>query len=199
MVLRCTIVLLCLILLPVTARSQPGLAVLPFRTVGIDSRLSAIVADAVRNEISDIGEYVVLRRERMQEILERHAFLDTTCYERVCAVEMGKVLTVDKVLLGTVTKRGDEVYLESSIIDVATGREDAAADKVIPYSSEISPFRKAGGQMVRSLLGYPVIERGWRKWIVPVGMITAGIVYLIQEWRKEEVGNADIVARFPGR
>jgi len=197
--LRSRIGLLCLVLLPSSLCAESSLAVLSFGTTGLDTRLAAIVTDAVRNEITDLGEYTVLRRDRMQEILKTHALLDTTCYERTCAVEMGKALSVDEVLIGTLTQRGDEVYLECSIIHVTTAQEVASADRVISHSTDITPFRKAGQNLARSLLGYPISERGWRWWAVRAAVAGAGIAYLVQQWLQEDVGDAEIIARFPGR
>lgn len=199
MIRQVAIALSLLLLFPSAAQTDPSLAVLPFSASGIDTRLSTIVADAVRNEISDLGGFAVLRRDVMQEILRTHALLDTFCYERTCAVEMGKVLSVDKVLAGTITLRGGEVYLECSIIDVATGRERASADRVISHSPEITPYREAGQTLARSLLGYPVIKRGWRKWITPVAIAVAGVAYLVHQQMEVETGDAEIIARFPGR
>ena len=174
------------------------LAVLEFTTVGIDRRLGPIVADAVRTTITENRQYIMLRREKMGEILRAYGeSLPSDCSEVRCATLLGKVLSVSKIVTGSITLRGKEIYLHTSLIDVLTAQEIRSADMVIPHTEDISPFKKSSKFLGLKLLGKPARKNRIPE-LATIGAVTVGgTVYLIYRLTRPKTGTVEIIARFP--
>ena len=62
----------------------------------------------------------ILEREQMDRIFEQFEIQNTGCVSDSCAVEFGKMLQVDRIVIGSVGKIGDTYTLSDRIIDVGS-------------------------------------------------------------------------------
>lgn len=93
---------------------------------GVTISEAAIVTDFLRNDLFTTGKFEVLERAKMKEILEEIAFQQTGCTTAECAVEMGKILNVEKMIVGSLSRLGNTYYVSIRFVDVATGKVEFA-------------------------------------------------------------------------
>ena len=111
------------ILFPILLNSQNlRIAILDLQSgVGVPSYFGADVAELIRTEMINLGKFIVLERSQMQEILKEQEFQLSGCTETECAVQVGQLLSANKVLIGKISKFGDVFTINVRIVDVEKG------------------------------------------------------------------------------
>jgi len=100
----------------------PMVAVLPFDAASLTPDARTGIANALGNELLHTGKFRVMERSQMDQILKEQAFQNSgACDDNGCAVEMGKLLAVDAMVLGSVAKVGSTYSLTARLVDVRTG------------------------------------------------------------------------------
>ncbi len=103
------------------------IAVMNFKAKGVTRTLSINVSELIRNEIINAGTYTVIERAQVNKILKEQGFQRTGCTDISCAVEIGKILSARKILIGTVMKIGGLIIISGRIVDVKTGTGEYSA------------------------------------------------------------------------
>lgn len=184
-----TLPLILLLFASASAEQPPthNIAVSQLVSSGIRSSEAFSLTTSLRSELGKTGKWQVMERSQMDEILKEQGFQQTgACDEASCAVEMGKVLAVKYMVLGSIGKVGKTFTLNVRLVDVQTGEikediteyekgsVDALLTNVIPVAA-------------RKLAGVPA-EAPRRRW-VPAAIaggavaVAVPVVYLIT--RKE--------------
>lgn len=97
----------------------------------ISDEESSILTDKIINVLISTHNYSVIERSMMKEILKEQAFQMSGCTNNECAVEVGQILGVSKMVTGTVGKIGSLYSISLRLVDVATGKiEQTAAIEV---------------------------------------------------------------------
>jgi len=97
-------------------------AVMRFESVGIDSSISMVVTEIFTNQIQANGKYRVMERSQMDKILSEQGFQNSgACNSSQCAVEIGRLLSIDKMFIGSIGKLGETWFVNVRIIDIKTG------------------------------------------------------------------------------
>ena len=85
------------------------------------------MSDIIRSEMVKTGLFTVVERAQMNEILKEQGFQMTGCTDSACAVQVGKLLSAKKILVGETTKIGRTIVITVRIVDVEKGVADFAA------------------------------------------------------------------------
>ncbi len=81
-----------------------------------------ILGDRLRAELLATGAVRVMERSQMDQILKEQAFQQSgACEGGECAVQIGKLLAVDRMVVGSVGRIGELYTVQTRILDVATG------------------------------------------------------------------------------
>jgi hypothetical protein len=97
-------------------------AVMRFEFVSIDSGVSIVITDIFTNQIQTNGKYRVMERSQMNKILGEQGFQNSgVCNSAQCAVEIGRLLSIDKMFIGSIGKLGETWVVNIRIIDIKTG------------------------------------------------------------------------------
>ena len=97
------------------------IAVLDFGTSSGLSEMEAVtLTNRLRSMLVKTNSFVVLERGIMDEILTEQGFQQTGCTTTECAVEVGKMLNVQKMVSGTIGKIGSTWTMDISLIDIET-------------------------------------------------------------------------------
>src|SRR4030042_536036 len=97
------------------------IAVLDFsNTGGISNEESITLTNRLRSMLVRTNSMIVLERGKMDEILGEQGFQQTGCTSTECAVEVGKLLNVQKMVSGSIGRIGETYTIDLSLIDVAT-------------------------------------------------------------------------------
>jgi len=101
-------------------QQKTKIAVLALEGLNVPAADAAIVSDFLRVELYRTGKYTVLERENMDQVLSEQAFQQTGCTSQECAVQIGKLLNVEQVVMGIVSRLDNNYYLSVRMVDIKT-------------------------------------------------------------------------------
>lgn len=95
---------------------------MPLVGQGVDSVSAMIVTDALTDEFMRSSSVRVMERSQMEKILKEQGFQQSgMCEVSECAVQIGRLLAIDKMVVGSVGKLGDSYILTARMVDVGSG------------------------------------------------------------------------------
>lgn len=171
-------------------------AVLPFKTTGIDKRLISVVTNTIRGVITK-NQHNMLRDDRMREILKEKGLKVEGCATPECGIKLGKILQVDSVIIGEILLRGDEVYMHSALIDVKKRVEIRASQTILKNSDNIRRFSEQAKKMAYQLLGKQEPGLGKGRWAVIGGVVAGGAGYATYQYTRPKEGDVELIVNFP--
>ncbi|MBL7136291.1 MAG: PEGA domain-containing protein [Candidatus Marinimicrobia bacterium] len=89
------------------------------------------LSDRLRIEVFNAGVYEVMEREKMNRILDEMQFQLSDCTSDECAIEIGRLIGVNKMIAGSISKVGEFYTVSIRLIDVETGKIEATATEDI--------------------------------------------------------------------
>ena len=125
---RTAAILLCLIVLTVLgspgsalAKNKSTVAVLDFESIGAEEHLGKAVAEIIRTELVGMQEYRVVERAQINKALSEQTLQKSGIIDDESAVQLGKIIGADLIVIGSVVKIGTAYTINSRMIDVKTG------------------------------------------------------------------------------
>jgi TolB-like protein/TM2 domain-containing membrane protein YozV len=106
----------------ILAQKIPTVAVLEFEGLGISENETRALTNRLRGNLVQTGEYQVIERGKMDEILKEQGFQLSGCTSEGCLVEAGQLLGVEMMLAGSISLVGSTYSVEMRLIDVGTGK-----------------------------------------------------------------------------
>ncbi|OGJ89208.1 MAG: hypothetical protein A2268_13405 [Candidatus Raymondbacteria bacterium RifOxyA12_full_50_37] len=104
------------------AGEKIGIAVNDLQAMGVDAPTAAILSERLRTELLNSGAFRVMERGQMDNILKEQGFQQSgACSDNACIIEMGQLLGVSEVVVGTAGKVAELYTVSVRMIDVATG------------------------------------------------------------------------------
>ena len=115
------VALLFITLLPVVA-DKPIVTVIPFKALGVSKNDAPGLTLLFETALQNTGAFTMIEQTEADNILKAQEYSLGDCVDEVCAVEIGRLLSADQIVIGTVGKVADLYYMTVKIIDVQTGR-----------------------------------------------------------------------------
>lgn len=119
------------------------IAVMDFKSDGVSDQIGRVVSNMVRNRFINSNKFVVIERGQMDMILKEQGLQQTGCTDSSCAVEIGKMLSTKKIMVGEVsTLGGTKIIISIRIVDVEKGisefseEERATSEEYIDQAAE---------------------------------------------------------------
>jgi TolB-like protein len=131
------------------AKEPITIAVLDFKGTDVPSAVSGAVTDLIKSDFVNTNLFKILERQQINEILKEQGFQQTGCTEQSCAVEIGKLLSAKKILIGEVTKVGQSIIITARIVDVEQGVIEFSAKETASSEDNIVA---AASILTRSLI-----------------------------------------------
>ncbi|MBN1782837.1 hypothetical protein JW948_16995 [bacterium] len=104
-----------------SAREKVALAVLDFEGKNVEQANAEAVTDLLRTELFNTGSFRVIERQKIRQIIQEQNFQATGVTSTDKAVEIGRILNVQKIMVGTVTRLGSTYIINTRIVDVQSG------------------------------------------------------------------------------
>lgn len=100
----------------------PLVAVMPLQTRGVDSNATRILEDAIADGLVGTGEMRLMERAQMNQVLAEQGFQESgTCDQSECAVQVGKLLGVERAVVGSVGLLGKTYVINTRVVDIGSG------------------------------------------------------------------------------
>lgn len=117
--------LIALFLLPIIASAEaklPLVAVTALQAKGVPESDASVLTDNIADELLKSGKVRVMERSQMDRILQEQGFQQSgTCDTSECAVQIGRLLGIERIVVGSVGKLGETYSLSIRMVDVGTG------------------------------------------------------------------------------
>jgi len=105
------------------AQEKLRIAVMDFSTTGgLSKQETVTLGTRLSSMLVKTNAFIVLERGKMEEILEEQGFQQSGCTTTECAVEVGKMLNVQKMVSGSFGKVGSTYTIDLSLVDVQTAQ-----------------------------------------------------------------------------
>lgn len=176
-------------------RPMPLVAVMPLEARKIDTSDALTLRDALSNDLVRTGEVRVMERAQIETILREQGFQQSgLCDQGECAVQMGKMLGIDRIVVGSVGKIGETYTVSLRMVDVTTGEVRSTASRnqrgqIDAVLTDLLP--QVAMDLVRKRQGNSatpqVAESGRSRWpwivggLVATGGAVAGAVFLLAD------------------
>lgn len=108
------------------AQGRQRIAVMDFNANNVSKYISKAVSEMIGTEMAKKGDLQIIERAQMGQIMEEQGLQMTGCTDSTCAVQVGKLLSARKILIGTVSKLGNTFSIVSRVVDVEHGSVDFA-------------------------------------------------------------------------
>jgi len=128
------IIIICVVGLK-AENSKMRIAILDFQPKNVSKETADMVTDLIRIEMLNTGVFKIIERGEMDAILKEQEFQLSGCVETECAVEAGRLLSANKILVGNIGKLGTAYIISARIVDVEEA-EMQFGEKASSYTEE---------------------------------------------------------------
>jgi TolB-like protein len=136
-----------------SAGEQPYLAVFPFEdnTDQADSsKLGEMVSEMMITALAQSNRYRLMERSQLGKVLDEQALGQSGAVEPQTAVEVGKLVGVTAIVVGSISKLNDRLELDARIIEASSGAVQKAANNT---AAEEGKLRAAVNELAIKLSG----------------------------------------------
>jgi TolB-like protein len=109
---------------PAEAGTQPYLAVFPFEYNSDEtdsSRLGETVSEMMVTAMAQSAHYRLLERSQLDKVLQEQALGQSGALEEQTAVEVGNLIGVNRILVGSIDRMDDRFEIDARIIEAGSG------------------------------------------------------------------------------
>lgn len=111
-------------------QEKPKIAVLDLKAEGVSQVTANAVSEFLRNNFIERGNYDVVERSNMEQIMQEHRFqLSGACSSDECVIELGKMLRAQKVIAGSVINLGNKYYINIRLVDIESARAEKSSSE----------------------------------------------------------------------
>ena len=100
----------------------PRLAVIPINPVSVAKPEAVTFSGLLETALIKTLAFTVLERKQVGVILGEQERSLADCTDEKCAIEVGRLLASEQIVLGTISAVGGRYVINAKIIDVTTGR-----------------------------------------------------------------------------
>jgi len=104
-----------------SAYAGEKVAVLDFKSILAPEDLGVAVAEILRTELVGLGDYTVIERGMLEQVMHEQSLQLTGAVDSETAVEIGKLVGAKLVVTGSLVKTGTVYTINARFIDVETG------------------------------------------------------------------------------
>ncbi|OGS45460.1 MAG: hypothetical protein A2539_10040 [Elusimicrobia bacterium RIFOXYD2_FULL_34_15] len=124
------------------------IAVVDFEGKSVSHTDASIVTDFLRTELVNIGAFNIIEKNNMDKILADALFQQSECSTSDCAVVIGKIVNVKKILIGSLSKTDDAYFLTVNLVEVDTGKVIKSEDSKAYSIEEFKDISKSIAQRI---------------------------------------------------
>ena len=108
----------------------PMVAVMPLEASDVSPGEVQLLGDAIGTKLQATGSFRVMERSQMEKILSEQGFQQSgACNGTECAVQVGQLLGIDRMVVGSMGKLGAAWVLNLRMVSVGTGEVLASSSR----------------------------------------------------------------------
>ena len=118
--------------------SKIKIAVMDITSQNVDPSVASVITEFLRNNLFNSGKYSVLERANMDKLMKEQQFQLSGCTTTECAIELGKILNMKEMVVGSVNKLGSQYYINARMVDVESGEITITATSECSAENELA-------------------------------------------------------------
>lgn len=122
---------------PALSQERMRIAVMDFEARDLPKNESAKITELIRNELINSGMYTVIERAQMGAILKEQGLQQSGCTDVSCAVEIGKILSARKILVGTIMKLNNDIIITGRVVDIEKGVAEFSEKSAVRQGEDV--------------------------------------------------------------
>ncbi|MDO9513714.1 MAG: PorV/PorQ family protein [Elusimicrobiota bacterium] len=111
---------------------------------------AAFITDFFRSAVVELGIFDVVDRDNMDKILAEQGFQQTGCTTEDCAVQMGKLLNVHYIAIGSCGQLLSRFIMTVNVVDVESGKIIFSANEGCDSEREIEKMALRMAEQIKS-------------------------------------------------
>lgn len=153
---------------------------MPLQARGVTDNDAAVFTEKLADVLLRTGKVRVMERSQMDKILAEQGFQSSgACDSSECAIQMGRLLGIERIVVGSVGKVGETYSLSLRLVDVATGEVQRSANGSLRGAIDDAlhtVVRNTGNELLGSLEGRGAKREASNTWIwwTTGGLVVAG-------------------------
>jgi TolB-like protein len=164
----------------VHAQAKTTIAVLSFEAKNVGQATAEAVSDIISTELFNTKRFRVIERQAINKVISELQFQMTGVTDMSQAVEIGKMLNAEKVVVGTVSRFGERtIIINIKLVDVKTGNLELAEKDQTDNGEEGLP--DAAVALVQKIAQKIVVEGSIIKISPTIILIDMGKVHGVRE------------------
>jgi len=116
--LRKLLIVMSVLALPGLLLAQEKAAVFEFEGIGVEQSTIMAATQIFRNELGATGKFTVLSKGDMEAKLAAGGVTDYTCNDVNCAAANGFTMSVEEVVIGSLTRLGERITADVRLVSV---------------------------------------------------------------------------------
>lgn len=107
------------------AHAKENIAVLDFKAAKVsvaDSAAAIAISAFMRTALVKTKRFNVMERKKINKILAEQGLQETGCATKECAVQIGKLLKVQKAIIGSYRRVRNLHFITAKVVDIRTGK-----------------------------------------------------------------------------
>jgi hypothetical protein len=139
---------------------KPVVAIIDFSGEGTSEAERIALTNLFVSTVFETGIVDVIDRSQREEILSEIEFSISDCADEECAIEIGRLLSADLMIVGSLNKIGSRLSLDLKAIDVETSKITGTFFKLFESIDEIvDTMNSTGEQFVQNFTGVIIKKR----------------------------------------
>lgn len=110
---------------------------------GVDPNTAATITDLLSGELVSLKKFDVIDRANLDKVMREQALQQSGCSDQACAVKLGNILNVQKLVVGSVSKLGSKIIITMSFVDVERSRIEMSDNETAANDDELMPRIKS--------------------------------------------------------
>ncbi len=125
------------------------IAIMDLQPNNVPVNTSRAVSDLIKSDLVDSGMFTIVEREQINDILKEQSLQMSGCTDNACAIEIGKLLSANKIIVGEISAVGKTIIITIRVVDVKAGvAEFSSSEK----TKSIDTIDTAANNLVKRLI-----------------------------------------------
>lgn len=134
-------------------KEKIGLAIMELKPEQVSSTDAALITDSLYTEVTKTNAFIVIERNKLQQAMDELKHQQAGLTDQETAVEVGKILNAQKVLVGSVGKLEEIFLVNIRLVDVRTSQviwaEKGSGSSLVEVTQKV--VRELALQMMKVL------------------------------------------------
>ncbi|MBU1076482.1 MAG: CsgG/HfaB family protein [Spirochaetes bacterium] len=105
-----------------TLKPKERIAVMELEAKGVTKDEADAVADFLRTDLAETKKFIVIERARISDVFKEQELSLSGLTDSKNAVKVGEILNCETIIVGTLSKMGNEYFLNIRAVDVETSK-----------------------------------------------------------------------------